>query len=331
MSIREQIRQRWPKKWLLQPVPPTPWAAQRPTYHEAKPAIIDGALERSQQRPTGNWYVFAASHAIRPGRPHGATVAGVEIVAWRDTDHRLCVGPRTCPHLGADLATGAVHDGALICRWHGLALHGRHREFGWSPLPSYDDGVLVWVRLDRAGGETPTEKPVLPHRPSGDTLDAVAQVLGVCEPADIIANRLDPWHGAWFHPYSFTRLTVLTTPTEDDDRFVVAVTFRLGRFGVPVIAEFTCPEARTIVMRIIEGEGAGSVVETHTTPTDSTADGRPRCMVVEATIAGSHRQGFKHAARAAPLVSPLMRYAATRLWRDDLAYAERRYHVRTRH
>jgi hypothetical protein len=30
------------------------------------------------------------------------------------------------------------------------------------------------------------------------------------------------------------------------------------------------------------------------------------------------------------LITPFMRQAATRLWRDDLAYAERRYRVRTR-
>jgi hypothetical protein len=51
--------------------------------------------------------------------------------------------------------------------------------------------------------------------------------------------------------------------------------------------------------------------------------------VLEAAIAHSDRPGFQRARLAAPLVSPLMRYASTRLWRDDLAYAERRYHVRS--
>ena len=32
-----------------------------------------------------------------------------------------------------------------------------------------------------------------------------------CEPRDIVANRLDPWHGAWLHPYAFSDLAV------DDD------------------------------------------------------------------------------------------------------------------
>jgi hypothetical protein len=328
MNIRDQLSRRWPKDWPLQIIPPASWAAQQPTYREAEPAIIDAALERSQRRTTGNWYVFGASRDVRADRPLGATVAGVDIVAWRDQQHRLRVGPRSCPHLGADLATGTVHCGTLICRWHGLALDGDAREFGWAPLPSHDDGVLAWVRLDRAGGEPPLDKPVITHRPTGDTLHTVTQLLGSCEPTDVIANRLDPWHGAWFHPYSFTRLEVLTTPTEEADRFLVAVTFRLGRFGVPVIAEFTSPEARTIVMRIIDGEGSGSVVETHASPIGFGSDGRPRTAVVEATIAQSDRRGFQRVRRVAPLLTPLMGYAAKRLWRDDIAYAERRYHLR---
>ena len=329
MNIRELLRTSGgPKDSPLKVLRHRPWADQRPTYRDAQPAIINAALQRSQHKPTGNWYAFAATREVRPGRPLGARVAGVDLVAWRDEGRRLCVGPRSCPHLGADLATGTVHRGTLICRWHGLALDGHAREFGWCPLPSHDDGTLVWVRLDKVGGEEPSDQPMIPARPTGDTLAAVARMVGICEPTDIIANRLDPWHGAWFHPYSFTRLEVLTTPTEQDDRFLVAVTFRMGRLGVPVVAEFTCPESRTIVMRIVDGEGTGSVVETHATPMGSGVDGRPRTVVLEAAIAHSDRPGFKRASRVAPLVSPFMRYAAARLWRDDLAYAERRFQVR---
>ena len=103
----------------------------------------------------------------------------------------------------------------------------------------------------------------------------------------------------------------------------------MGRIGVPVMAKFTCPDARTVAMRIIEGEGVGSVVETHATPVGFGPDGRARTAVVEATSAQSDRRGFAQARRVATLITPLMRYAAARLWRDDLAYAERRYRLRT--
>ncbi|MFZ0835375.1 MAG: DUF5914 domain-containing protein [Mycobacterium sp.] len=320
---------RWPKDFPIQILPRIDWAAQQPTHRDAEPAIIDAALARSARRPSGNWYAFAASSSVRANRPFGTSVAGLEIVAWRDDAGGLHVGPGTCPHLGADLATATIECGALICPWHGLRLSGK-REFGWKPLPSHDDGVLVWVRLDRAGGEEPLPQPVIPLRPRGFQLDAVTRLVGTCEPSDVIANRLDPWHGAWFHPYSFTRLEVLSAApidaSDEEDRFLVAVTFKMGRFGVPVIAEFHSPEPRTIVMRIVDGEGAGSVVETHATPVGP----GPRTAVIEAVIAHSDRSGFAHTRRLAPLITPFMRLAATRLWRDDLAYAERRYQVRTR-
>jgi len=335
MSKLADIKTTWAKYSPFQVLPRIDWAEQRPTYADAQPAIINDALARSQARPTGNWYPFAASRDI--GRkPLGTSVGGVELVAWRGSEDALHVGPGSCPHLGADLSTGKVECGGLICPWHGLKLSGERREFGWKPYPAYDDGVLTWVRLDRVGGEEPTERPIIPVRPEGATLAAVTRVEGTCEPSDVIANRLDPWHGAWFHPYSFTRLDVLTTPPtgeavpEQDDRFLVAVTFRLGRLGVPVIAEFTAPGPRTIVMRIIDGEGAGSVVETHATPLGPGADGRPRTAVLEAVVAYSDRPRFHYGLRMAPLITPLMRHAATRLWVDDLAYAERRYTVRTR-
>lgn len=314
-------------------LPKISWAQQAPTYQQADPALIDAALQRAHRRPTGNWYVFAASTDVRGDRPFGTRVAGLEIVAWRDETGGLHVGPATCPHLGADLATGTVECGGLICPWHGLKLSGG-REFGWKPLPAHDDGVLVWVRLDAIGGEEPLDTPVLAARPAGPRLAAVTRLEGACEPRDIIANRLDPWHGAWFHPYSFAQLEVLSAPPvdadEDADIFTVAVTFHLGRLGMPVITAFSVPEPRTVVMHIVEGEGVGSVVETHATPIGPGPDGRPRTAVIEAVIAASGRTGFQLSLLGAPLLRPLMKLGAARLWRDDLAYAERRYALRAK-
>ncbi|MGD9618534.1 MAG: DUF5914 domain-containing protein [Mycolicibacterium sp.] len=336
MNRFSDLRQRAAKAWPFELLPPSDWSAQRPTYADADPALIQAALSRAQRRPDGNWFVFAASSTIA-AEAWGGSVAGVPIVAWRAADGALRVAPRACPHLGADLATAPVECGALVCPWHGLRLSGR-RHGTWRPFPSHDDGVLCWVRLDTtatAGTETPTEAPLVPQRPPGPRLTAVARLEGVCEPRDVIANRLDPWHGAWFHPYSFTRLEVLSAPPatpdlpEEADRFVVAVTFRMGRLGVPVIAEFSTPGPRTVVMRIVDGEGRGSVVETHATPLGDGPDGRPRTAVVEATIAHSDRRNFGKAMLAAPAIRPLMTMAATRLWRDDLGYAERLYELRS--
>ena len=317
----------------LRRIPRLRWSGQEPTWREARPGLIAAALKRAEARPSGNWYVLAASREVRPDRPFGRTVAGVELVAWRTPDGALHVGPGACPHLGAPLCLAAVHAGRLVCRWHGLDL-GAEGFPGWDPFPAYDDGVLAWVRLDGPGGEDPLPAPVVPERPdAASSIAAVATMTGHCEPEDVVANRLDPWHGAWFHPYSFAQLRVLDAPADPppgEDRFVVAVTFRVaGRVGVPVRVAFSCPEPRTVVMHIVDGEGATSVVETHATPLGPGDQGRPRTAVIEATVAYSDRRGFAAARRAAPAIRPLMRMAARRLWKDDLAYAERRYALRT--
>lgn len=308
------------------------WTTQEATWRRARPALIADALKRASARPSGNWFVVGASRAVRAGdRPYGRTVGGVEVVLWRSADGDPHAGSGICPHLGAPLRDGRVVCGSLVCHWHGLALDGSPSA-GWEPFPVHDDGVLVWVRLDDVGGEEPTERPVVPPRPArGRGVDAVFTAAGRCEPQDVVANRLDPWHGSWFHPYAFVDLSVVREPQGDeDDAFVVDVSFRVaGRLVVPVRAEFTAPEPRTVVMRITGGEGATSVVETHATPLTWPDHERPRTAVVEAVVAASERPGFAVARAAAPVLRPLMRRTAGRLWRDDLAYAERRWALRS--
>ncbi|SDJ44794.1 DUF5914 domain-containing protein [Streptomyces indicus] len=308
------------------------WAAQAPTWREARPALIAEVLKRASARPCGNWFVVGAAREFRAGGgPTGRTVGGTEIVLWRAEDGTLHAGPGACPHLGAPLKDSRVVCGMLVCHWHGLALDGGPFA-GWDPYPVHDDGVLVWVRLDRVGGEEPTDRPTVPARPDAPgSVEAVYTGFGRCEPEDVVANRLDPWHGSWFHPYSFVDLTVTRAPRdEDDDAFLVDVSFRVtGRLVVPVRAEFTAPGPRTVVMRITEGEGATSVVETHATPVTGPGAAPPRTAVVEAVVAASDRRGFALARAAAPVLRPLMRRTAGRLWRDDLAYAERRWSLRS--
>ncbi|MFG3281558.1 DUF5914 domain-containing protein [Streptomyces sp. NPDC048111] len=325
-----------------------PWEHQRSTWRDAQPALIGAALRRAQARPSGNWYVAGASRDLTSTAPWGRTIAGREIVVWRDAQGVPVAGPGQCPHLGAPLKDSPVLCGTLVCHWHGLTLDGAATA-GWEPVPVHDDGVLIWVRLDTTdGAQLPLPEPVLPSRPTLDrSLVSVYTTVGTCEPEDIVANRLDPWHGAWFHPYAFVDLTVVRAPRRDgadgagsgadtgdaggaDDAFVVDVSFKVaGRVVVPVRATFTAPEPRTVVMHIVRGEGEGSVVETHATPLGTDARGRPRTAVVEAVIATSDRPGFRVAQLLGPLARPLVNHTAGRLWRDDLAYAERRWLLRS--
>ncbi|MDN5859540.1 MAG: Rieske (2Fe-2S) protein [Pseudonocardia sp.] len=303
------------------------WAEQEPTWREATPARIDAAVRAAAARPSGGWFALAASAQVRTDRAFGRTVAGREIVAWRGPEGRVHAGPGACPHLGAPLCTAPVHEGRLVCRWHGLALGPQGRP-GWQVLPVHDDGVLIWIRLDDLADGAVSMRPHLgPRPPVAASVVTVATVVGRCTPDDVLANRLDPWHGVWLHPYSFARLRVLDHGPE---LVRAEVTYSIaGRIGIPVIAEFTCPDPRSVTMEIVEGEGTGSVVETHATPLVDGPDGMPRTAVIEAVLVHSDRPGFSRAVRAAPVLRPALRYAARRLWRDDLAYAERRYTLRT--
>ncbi len=302
----------------LSPLPPKSGAETQPDWVQANPRWIRNALEHSQKRPSGGWYVLGATRELK-NQPRKYTVAGSAFVAFR-SGGAIIVGPDRCPHMGAALTDGRLEGGQLVCPWHGLRL-GCEARGSWQPRPVFDDGVLLWVRLDEFG-EQATDRPVIAPRPR-DPIDIVVSAEAECEPRDVIANRLDPWHGAHFHPYAFARLRVLEK-TEDDITVRVAKRV-LGPMCVEVDARFHCPEPRTIVMTIVAGEGEGSVVETHATPM-----GPGRTMVIEANLAQSSRKGFAIARGLAGAIRPLMVRSARRLWRDDIAYAERLYAERKR-
>ncbi len=294
-------------------------AATAPDWVQANPARIEKSLARALALPSGGWYAVDASDRFAR-TPVGYTIDGQELVLWRAQDGSLRAGPGACPHMGASLACGRVRGDNLVCPWHGLELgdgpHGR-----WRPLVAHDDGVLAWVQLaTRAEDRTPA--PILAPRPAS-SLAGVIRMEANCDPGDILANRLDPWHGAHYHPHSFARLKVLE---EREDAILVRVAYRVvGPLAVEVDATFHCPDPRTIVMTIVAGEGRDSVVETHATPI-----GPGRTAMIEATLASSDRPGFRHALKLARWLRPAMNARAARLWVEDIAYAERRHALRAR-
>lgn len=308
MSERAQIGWRF--------LPPGEQARKAvPDWVQADPSSIQRALDDALLRPTGGWFVVDGSRVIGR-RPRGYRIDGRELVVWRTSDGVLAA-PAACPHMGASLVGARVRNDSLVCPWHGLAL-GREGHGDWRCMPAHDDGALVWVRLE--GEEAPTERPILPPRPATG-IDAVIRMEADCEPRDVIQNRLDPWHGGHFHPYSFGDLEVIEDTPE---RLVVVVEKRIvGPVRVAVEASFHCPDARTIVMTILRGEGEGSVVETHATPI-----GPGRSAIIELTLASSPRAGFRKALRLSRFIRPFMRRSARRLWVDDAAYAERLYALR---
>lgn len=300
-------------------LPPARPGSSPPPWVQCRPGWITRALAAARARPTGGWFVVDASRRI-DARPRRFVIARQPLVVFRDVRGRVVAGPDRCPHLGARLSDGTVAGGRVICPWHGLGL-GAEPHGSWRPVPAHDDGVLVWVRLDEPG-ERPTDRPCLPVRPAR-FVPGVVRVEARCDPCDVIANRLDPWHGPTLHPYRFARLDVRQL---DDDAVVVRVAIWLARpVAVEVDARFHCPAARTVVMTIVAGLGEGSVVETHATPIEP-----GRTAIVEASLASSRQPEFRYALALARLIRPWLERAARQLWVDDVRYAERLYELRTR-
>ncbi|MEM7606851.1 MAG: DUF5914 domain-containing protein [Myxococcota bacterium] len=286
--------------------------SDRPDWEQANPRFIERASAHAQAKGGGGWVVLDASRRI--DKPRAFTVAGREWVAWR-TDEGVRIAPNECPHMGARLDGGRCEGRGLVCPWHGLRLD--QARGAWRPRPVYDDGVLLWARL--LDDEAPTERPVLVERVP-HVLEGTLRMEAKCEPEDIVANRLDPWHGAHYHPHSFATLTVLDASVE---RIAVRVAYRaFGPFLVEVDCVFRAPTRRCIVMTITGGEGVGSVVETHATPL-----GEGRSAVIETTLAATDRLP---SSRLAAFARPFIEARARRLWIEDIEYAERRYELRTR-
>jgi Domain of unknown function (DUF5914)/Rieske [2Fe-2S] domain len=325
-----------------------------PDWKQANPMAIDRALQRALAKPSGGWFVLDASRTLKtplqkPWRKgivrreqmaRKYVVDEVELVAWADPRNgEVTVAPAACPHMGAHLGDGHVDaSNCIVCPWHGLALPsagsdkrsvrvpGQGR---WAPWRTHDDGVLLWVQPDPTAPDA-TDSPILTKRPDVHFTGVIRKEV-VCEPRDIIANRLDPWHGVHFHPYAFASLEVLS---HTDDALDLRVGYRVTpRHIIVVEARFDCPDPRTIVMTITGGEGVGSVVETHATPlhrsghTEGTS-ALPRTVVIEATLATSDRPGFAQALKGAVIARPMIELLAGRLWKDDALYAERTYKLR---
>jgi len=316
-ATRTQLRAAWRSSLPFgRALPDAPTLDARPDWEQADPRWIRAALSRSQELPSGGWYVLDASDSFGDS-PRRMQVHGVWLVIWR-SGSLLMAARDVCPHMGAALSEGRVCDGKLVCPWHGLALGPEPRP-GFRPLLTFDDGQLAWVQLSAAGAQL-TPKPFLPERPRAG-LSAVIRMEAQCEPRDVIANRLDPWHGAHYHPHSFGRLRVIE---QREDSITVRVAYRVaGPLSVEVDARFHCSDPRSIVMTIVRGEGVGSVVETHATPLSA-----GRTAIIELTYATSERLGFVLATRAERLLRPMMCWAARRLWVEDARYAERLYQLR---
>lgn len=166
----------------------------------------------------GQWYPVAKSVEVEKARPYGAVVLGEKVVLWRDRDGGLKCIEDFCPHRGAPLSYGEVHEGNVSCRYHGVVVDGDGVVVrvpampecaleGRKALKSYEvqeaaDCVFVYVPS--------VERPdapelVLPKELESDEWTGFL-CTGVwnCNYRYALDNLADPMHGCYLHADSFT-------------------------------------------------------------------------------------------------------------------------------
>jgi nitrite reductase/ring-hydroxylating ferredoxin subunit len=192
------------------------------------------------------WYVVAASAEVG-ATPLGVKRCGEALVLWRDDGGRVHAVEDRCPHRGAALSIGEVHEGSLTCAYHGV----RVDEYGKVVLvPGLPGCPLEGKTLIR-------HYPVIEHYQAiwayfGDERHPVPPPLELPEELTspewsgmlhydtwqgdyryVLDNLCDPMHGPFLHGKTYTQSRGPRTDevkvVEKDGGFEV---FRAGQRGV---------------------------------------------------------------------------------------------------
>lgn len=202
--------------------------------------------ERVNTGLRGQWYPVAKSVEIRKDVPYGTQLLGEKIVLWRGDDGMIKCIEDFCPHRGAPLSYGKIHEGNIGCRYHGVivdgegvvqrvpampecALEGRKALNHFETCEHYD-AVFVYVPS--------VDQPKAPEftLPKEFTDEAWAGFLCTavwdCNYRYALDNLADPMHGCYLHAESFTLAfgskQDLLELNKTDDGFRVS---RLGQTG----------------------------------------------------------------------------------------------------
>ncbi|HEY5236150.1 MAG TPA: Rieske (2Fe-2S) protein, partial [Rhabdochlamydiaceae bacterium] len=153
-----------------------------------------------------NWFPVEWSDQIKT-RPHGVSLKGVPIVLFRSGGKIRALADR-CPHRGAPLSQGSLHEGRLVCPYHGWRFEGDgtcnlvpglkcysskegHRTQAYQAEEKYG---LVWVCLD------PHAKCTIPEILIGTKEKKFHLTMQINSSLkDIVENALDPLHTHFVH------------------------------------------------------------------------------------------------------------------------------------
>jgi phthalate 4,5-dioxygenase oxygenase subunit len=148
--------------------------------------------------------------------PDGAPVAvrllGEDLVAFRDSDGKVGLLDRHCPHRRASLVFGRNEECGLRCLYHGWKMdtEGRILEMSSEPAgspmkekvmhkayPTVEWGGVVWTYMGPK--ETQPEFRPPPWAPHGETKVSIAKIVVPCNWAQILEGAIDSAHSSSLH------------------------------------------------------------------------------------------------------------------------------------
>lgn len=119
------------------------------------------------------WYVVANNEDIKVGEPLARTVAGVDLVFYRDTANKVVAMHDLCPHRLAPLSLGRVEGDDIRCMYHGIVFspEGACKEIpGQDNIPKslcvdsyavFESFELLWVWI---GDQDKADESLVPDQ-----------------------------------------------------------------------------------------------------------------------------------------------------------------------
>lgn len=189
------------------------------------------------------WYPVAKSVEIRRERPYGTQVLGDRIVLWRDEDGAIRCIEDFCPHRGAPLSYGEVHEGHIGCRYHGVIVDGTGTVQrvpampdcpmeGSKVLRAYqvrEHGDAVFVFMSRDEATNPPELPLPEELSDPEWTGFLCTAVWDVNYRYALDNLADPMHGCFLHAESFTLAFGSKQDILDLDRQTAG--FKVSRVG----------------------------------------------------------------------------------------------------
>lgn len=174
--------------------------------------------ERVNTGLLGQWYPVAKSVEIKADAPYGTRLLGNKIVLWRDGSGAIQCIEDFCPHRGAPLSYGEIHEGNIGCRYHGVIVDG---EGVVQRVPAMPECALEGRKALKSFKVTEANDAVFVYVPSVEQPEPPELVL----PKELVSeewtgflctsvwetnyryaldNLADPMHGCYLHSESFT-------------------------------------------------------------------------------------------------------------------------------